>query len=235
MQDLTPQMTGSMPFPREIEGVLKLDNVSFRYAGATRNVVDGVSLEVPARTYIGITGQTSSGRTTLLKLLNGLLTPHEGSIRYDDVPLCLFAPQELRRQIALMPTSPTIYAGTLLENLTLFEDGPVKRRALALVPCARPRRLCGRAQSRPRDTAQRGERHADGYRPAHLDRPRRWRKIRASCCSTRRTSALDHEADRMLLAFFERQKGKRAAVFVTDRPSYLRIVRYGLRNGGRAA
>ncbi|MEQ1868029.1 MAG: ABC transporter permease, partial [Micropepsaceae bacterium] len=36
-------------------------------------------------------------------------------------------------------------------------------------------------------------------------------------------AALDHDADRMLLQYFQRQKGKRSAVFVTDRPSYLRM------------
>ena len=35
--------------------------------------------------------------------------------------------------------------------------------------------------------------------------------------------ALDHEADRLLLSYFTRRKGRRVAIFVTDRPSYLRL------------
>jgi ATP-binding cassette subfamily C protein LapB len=222
MQDLSPRMIGQQPFPRRIEGLLKLENVSFRYFGAERDVVDQLSLEVPARTFIGITGQTSSGRTTLLKLLNGLLTPTEGSIRYNDVPVSLFAPQELRRQIALMPTSPTIYSGTLLENLTLFEGGPVKRRALALC------RALGLEDyvaglNRGLETPLNGA----GDTPTGI--AQRVSIIRSLAQDPRivlfdtANAALDHDADRMLLRYFERQKGKRAAVFVTDRPSYLRI------------
>jgi len=222
MEDLTPQMTGALAFPKARDGVLRLESVSFRHQKASRNTVDDVSLDVPARSYIGIVGATSSGRTTLLKVMNGLLTPHEGRVRYGGVPLSAFAPQALRRQIALLPTSPTIYSGTLLENLTLFEDGPAKRRALALC------RVLGLADyvgglGRGLDTP------LTGSSDTPMGIAQRISIIRSLAQNPRivlfdtANAALDHEADRMLLAFFERQKGKRAAVFVTDRPSYLRM------------
>ena len=65
-----------------------------------RNAVDRATLDIPPYTYIGITGSSSSGRSTLLKLMNGLILPSEGSVRYDDVPVSLYLPRELRRQIA---------------------------------------------------------------------------------------------------------------------------------------
>jgi ATP-binding cassette subfamily C protein LapB len=222
MEDLTPQMTGELAFPKTKNGVLKLENVSFRYPKASRNAVDGVSVEVPARSYIGIVGETGSGRTTLLKVMNALLTPHEGRVRYDDVPLSALAPQELRRQIALLPTSPTIYAGTLLENLTLFEDGPAKRRALALC------RVLGLADyvgslSRGLDTPLTGSSDTPMGIAQRISIVRSLAQNPRIVLFDTANAALDHEADRMLLAYFARQKGKRAAVFVTDRPSYLRL------------
>lgn len=221
IEDLVPQFAGDRPLPAKAAS-LTLDGVSFRYAGAPRNSIDRVTLEIPPTAYIGITGPTSAGRSTLLKLLNGLLTPSEGSIRYDGVPLRLYAPQELRRQIALMPTSPTIYGGTLLENLTLFEDGPAKRRALALC------RILGLEDyvaglSRGLDTP------LSGGADTPLGIAQRISIVRTLAHDPRvilfdtANAALDHEADRLLLAFFERQKGKRSAIFVTDRPSYLRM------------
>lgn len=222
MEDLNPRVVGRHPFPRLTDGVLKLENVSFRYANAKSNVVDRLSLEVPPRAYIGLTGQTSSGRTTLLKLMNGLLTATEGSIRYDDIPVTLYAPQDLRRQIALMPTSPTIYSGTLLENLTLFEDGPVKRRAVALC------RVLG-LEDYVAGLSRGLETQLSGAGETPLGIAQRISIIRSLAQDPRiilfdtANAALDHDADRMLLQYFQRQKGKRAAVFVTDRPSYLRM------------
>lgn len=221
VRELDPQMSGDRPLPRR-RGTFTLENVSFRYEGAAKNVVDGVTLELPPYSYIGITGSTASGRTTLLKLMNGLLTPTEGSIRYDGVPLCLHLPRDLRRQIALMPTSPTIYAGTLLENLTMFEDGPVKRRALALC------RVLGLEEyvaslSRGLETPLSG----GGETPLGI--AQRISIVRALAHSPRvilfdtANAALDLDADKRLLQFFARQKRRRAAVFVTDRPSYLNL------------
>ncbi len=221
MRDLAPQIAGNRALPRR-RALLRLENVSFRYDGATRNAVDRATLDIPPYTYIGITGSSSSGRSTLLKLMNGLILPSEGSVRYDDVPVSLYLPRELRRQIALMPTSPTIYTGTLIENLTMFEDGPMKRRALALC------RMLGLEDyvaglSRGLETPMSGA----GDTPMGI--AQRISIVRALAHNPRvvlfdtANAALDLDADKRLLQFFARQKGKRAVVFVTDRPSYLNL------------
>lgn len=221
MRDLAPQIAGNRVLPRR-RALLRLENVSFRYDGATRNAVDRATLDIPPYTYIGITGSSSSGRSTLLKLMNGLILPSEGSVRYDDVPVSLYLPRELRRQIALMPTSPTIYTGTLIENLTMFEDGPMKRRALALC------RMLGLEDyvaglSRGLETPMSGA----GDTPMGI--AQRISIVRALAHNPRvvlfdtANAALDLDADKRLLQFFARQKGKRAVVFVTDRPSYLNL------------
>lgn len=221
MRDLAPQIAGNRALPRR-RALLRLENVSFRYDGATRNAVDRATLDIPPYTYIGITGSSSSGRSTLLKLMNGLILPSEGSVRYDDVPVSLYLPRELRRQIALMPTSPTIYTGTLIENLTMFEDGPMKRRALALC------RMLGLEDyvaglSRGLETPLSGA----GDTPMGI--AQRISIVRALAHNPRvvlfdtANAALDLDADKRLLQFFARQKGKRAVVFVTDRPSYLNL------------
>jgi ATP-binding cassette subfamily C protein LapB len=204
-----------------MEGTLKLERVSFCYQGARRDAVHDLSLDVPPYTYIGITGPTSSGRTTLLKLANGLLTPTGGSVRYDGVPLCLYAARELRRQIALMPASPTIYPGTLLENLTLFEDGPVKRRALALCRALGLEDYVA-SLNRGLETPMTGSDTPVGI----AQRISIVRALAQNPCVVlfdTANASLDHEADRMLLGYFARQKGRRAAIFVTDRPSYLKM------------
>jgi ABC-type transport system involved in cytochrome bd biosynthesis fused ATPase/permease subunit len=121
-----------------------------------------------------------------------------------------------------MPTSPTIYAGTLLENLTLFEDGEVKRRALALC------RVLG-LEAYVASLARGLETPLSGAGDTPIGVAQRVAIVRALAQNPRvilfdaANAALDHDSDRLLLSFFARQKGKRAAVFVTDRPSYLRM------------
>jgi ATP-binding cassette subfamily C protein LapB len=222
MDELVPQLKGTQLISKHPQSGLKLEGVSFGYANGDKTVLDDISLEIPPGRYIAITGQDSSGRSTLLKLMNGLLTPSAGSIRYDNVPICLYDGIRLRRHIALIPIMPTIYAGTLLENLTVFETGDVQRRALAL---CRVLGLTDYVASLSRGL----ETQLSGVGDMPMGIAQRISIVRSLAQNPRvvlfdtANASLDHDADRMLLAFFASQKGKRAAVFVTDRPSYLAL------------
>jgi ATP-binding cassette subfamily C protein LapB len=222
MDELVPQLKGTQSISKHPQSGLKLEGVSFAYANADKAVLDDINLEIPPGRYIAITGQDSSGRSTLLKLMNGLLTPSAGSIRYDNVPICLYDGIGLRRHISLIPIMPTIYAGTLLENLTVFETGDVQRRALAL---CRVLGLTDYVASLSRGL----ETQLSGVGDMPMGIAQRISIVRSLAQNPRvvlfdtANASLDHDADRMLLAFFASQKGKRAAVFVTDRPSYLAL------------
>jgi ATP-binding cassette, subfamily B, bacterial PglK len=73
-QDVTP-----LPLVRQLE----LSEVSFAYPTASRAAVHALSLTIPARTTVGIVGGTGAGKTTLVDLILGLLTPDAGEIRVD--------------------------------------------------------------------------------------------------------------------------------------------------------
>src|SRR5271166_3288648 len=59
---------------------LRLTDVTFNYSGATKPVLTGLTVEIPAGTVVGITGRSGCGKSTLGKLLNGDLSPVNGSI-----------------------------------------------------------------------------------------------------------------------------------------------------------
>ena len=69
--------------PLRLERELELANVHFAYAEAERPTLRGVDLVIPARTTVGIVGGTGAGKTTLVDLVLGLLTPDQGEIRVD--------------------------------------------------------------------------------------------------------------------------------------------------------
>ncbi|MFN4192473.1 MAG: ABC transporter ATP-binding protein [Tabrizicola sp.] len=79
--------------PLRLERELELDGVSFAYAQAERPTLRGVDLEIPARTTVGIVGGTGAGKTTLVDLILGLLTPVEGELRVDGVRI---TPENMR-------------------------------------------------------------------------------------------------------------------------------------------
>ena len=76
--------------------VIKIDNVSFAYNGF--QVLDSVNLTVYERDFLCIVGPNAGGKTTLLKLILGLLKPTTGSIRVFGLP-----PVKARSRIGYMP------------------------------------------------------------------------------------------------------------------------------------
>ena len=67
---------------------ITFDQVSYTYGKGTpfeRRALHNVSLMIPTGSYVGIIGQTGSGKSTLVQLLNGLLAPTSGSITIGDV------------------------------------------------------------------------------------------------------------------------------------------------------
>ena len=68
---------------------------------------------------IGITGVNGSGKSSLLKLINGLYRPQTGTIRIDETNIRQLEAIELRNYIAYLPQMPNFFEGTIKENLLL--------------------------------------------------------------------------------------------------------------------
>ena len=84
---------------------LELRDISFAYGrGATaRRVLDGVSLEVPRGSVVGLLGPNGSGKTTILRVLAGVLSPADGLVRIEGRALADLTRRDLARRIAVVP------------------------------------------------------------------------------------------------------------------------------------
>lgn len=103
--------------PLTLETALELSNVSFAYAQAERPTLRGVDLVIPARTTVGIVGGTGAGKTTLVDLILGLLTPDDGVIRVDGRPV---TPENLRawqKTLGYVPQTIYLTDDTIAANI----------------------------------------------------------------------------------------------------------------------
>ncbi len=83
------------------EPFLRLDDVRFAYRD--RPVLDGVSFDVERGERFGLLGPTGSGKSTLVRILSGVLRPLAGRISVGGRPLAGYAPAELARRVAVVP------------------------------------------------------------------------------------------------------------------------------------
>ncbi|KLV05531.1 ABC transporter [Photobacterium aquae] len=100
-------------------GRIQFDDVSFTYPGADSPALQHVSLTIRPGEKIGIIGKIGAGKTTLLRLLTRLYVPETGNILIDQHHLAQFHPGELRRHIGCMTQEPTLFFGTIRDNILL--------------------------------------------------------------------------------------------------------------------
>jgi ABC-type oligopeptide transport system ATPase subunit len=180
--------------------MLTAAHVSFAYhRGAL--AIDDVSMSVARGSIVGLIGPNGSGKTTLVRLLNGTLSPSEGSVSLDGVRLSTFSRRDLARRIAVVPQETHVtFDFTVLEivlmgryaHLGTFalegpEDMAVAQRALASTGTESLRWRSGRwrrpAPSRsPRDNLPRSA----AAKSSASWLPARSRSRRTSCYSTSR-------------------------------------------------
>lgn len=102
-----------------IQGRVEFDRVSFRFRPHAPLVVKNVSFTIEPGCFVGIVGQSGSGKSTIMKLLPRLYSPSEGVIRIDDYDISKVDLDSLRQQIGIVPQDAMLFDGTVRENITL--------------------------------------------------------------------------------------------------------------------
>lgn len=106
-----------LPLRREI----RVEHVSYAYPGAEEAALRDVNLVIPSGSSLGIVGPTGGGKSTLVDLILGLLTPTEGSILVDGIDIATRA-AEWQRSLGVVPQAPFIFDDTLWRNIALGLD-----------------------------------------------------------------------------------------------------------------
>lgn len=101
------------------QGVLRLDRVSFQYAGTEIQQVQGISGQIGPRGLHGVVGPNGSGKTTLLKLLRGLYVPSEGRVLLEDADLAQHSQRYLARQIGYLAQDAHLLSISVRDNIAL--------------------------------------------------------------------------------------------------------------------
>jgi len=96
-----------------------LENLSYRYEDAATQSLSQIDLEIPQNTSALIYGPPSSGKSTLMKLIAGVLDPSDGIVKYNGFPIKSLDFEHLKSEIGFCISHDEIFHGTILENISL--------------------------------------------------------------------------------------------------------------------
>jgi len=108
---------------------IELINLCFRYADSEPFIIKNLNLVIPGGQYIAITGASGCGKTTLVKILLGLLEPSEGKILIDGKEMSKVGKKNYRSLVGTVMQEDVLFAGSIADNIHFFDPSPNQARS----------------------------------------------------------------------------------------------------------
>lgn len=109
----------ALPAPRPIQRGFEFRNVSFRYPGSSRLILNGLNFYLRPGERVALIGENGEGKTTIVKLLTRLYDPFEGQVLLDGVDLREYNLEDLYREIGVIFQDFMRYEMTARENIAV--------------------------------------------------------------------------------------------------------------------
>ena len=102
-----------------LSGAVEFKNVSYTFPGSDTAIIRDLSLKIPAGQKVAVVGRMGSGKSTISRLISGLIEPSEGSVLIDGVDLRQIDKSDVRRNVGVMLQDTWLFSGTVKENLQM--------------------------------------------------------------------------------------------------------------------
>ncbi len=105
----------------DIKGCIKLENISFKYSDNEPLILDDLSFQVEPGSSVAIVGPSGTGKTTLMKIMLGLLEPAKGQVQLDGVDIKQLGLRSYRKEIGTVMQSDELLSGSIADNICFFD------------------------------------------------------------------------------------------------------------------
>ena len=117
-EDTVGDPVAPIDVPTDLRGEIRFDNVSFSYPSRPSiSALDGVDLSVSPGETVALVGPSGAGKTTIIQLVQRFYDPQDGVISLDGIDVKDMERGAFRKNIALVPQDPVIFADTARENI----------------------------------------------------------------------------------------------------------------------
>jgi ATP-binding cassette subfamily C protein LapB len=100
-----------------LEGEIEFKNVSYKFEGEDQPVLKNLTFKVPAGQKVALVGKMGSGKSTLSRLIAGIIEPTEGAVQIDGIDVRQIDQADIRKNIGVMLQDSWLFSGTVRENI----------------------------------------------------------------------------------------------------------------------
>ncbi|PKA50820.1 Putative multidrug resistance protein [Apostasia shenzhenica] len=211
--------------PESIRGAIELRDVHFAYPTRSEAIVlRGLSLSIEAGKSTALVGASGSGKSTIIGLIERFYDPLRGAINIDGVDIRSYNLRSLRRLISLVGQEPTLFAGTVRENIVygMDHDSVSDAEVEAAVRAANAHEfICGLSDGYQTSCGERGVQLSGGQKQ-RIAIARAIVRNPKILLLDEATSALDSMSEKVVQEALERVMVRRTSVVVAHRLSTVR-------------
>ena len=109
---------------QNLTGEFEIKDMFFRYDNASPWLYEGMNMKVATGESVAIIGKSGLGKSTLLKLMMGLLQPERGQVLIDSVPIDMIGLKKYRSICGTVMQNDQLFNGSILDNIVFFESEP---------------------------------------------------------------------------------------------------------------
>lgn len=206
----------------DVCGTVEFRDVSFRYEDATEKVLDHVSLNVPAGSYVALVGSSGGGKTTLCSLIPRFYDVTGGSVCIDGNDVRDVTLQSLRENIGIVQQDVYLFAGTVMDNILYGRPDATREEVIEAAKNANAHDfIMELPDGYDTDIGQRGVKLSGGQKQ-RLSIARVFLKNPRILIFDEATSALDNESERIVQESLETLAKDRTTFVIAHRLSTIR-------------
>lgn len=219
IMDICPDITDASDAQEltDVKGAISFENVSFRYQENSEKVLNHISLDVPAGSYIALVGASGAGKTTLCSLIPRFYDVTGGTIRIDGKDIRTVTLKSLRNHIGIVQQDVYLFAGTIFENIAYGKPDATREEVIEAAKSANAHAfIMSFPDGYDTDIGQRGMKLSGGQKQ-RLSIARVFLKNPPILIFDEATSALDNESEKVVQDSLEKLAQNRTTFVIAHR------------------
>jgi ATP-binding cassette subfamily C protein LapB len=207
-----------------LRGDIEFQGVSYQFPGSSAPIINNLSFKIPAGQKVAVLGRMGSGKSTLIRLMAGLVEPTSGSVLIDGVDMRQLDKSDLRRNVGVMLQETWLFSGSIKENMQMgfYEYDDAHLLEIAKISGVDDF-MSGHPQGYDMEVRERGEGLSGGQRQS-INLARALLHNPGTLIFDEPTSSMDTSTEGAVIARLKAWGTEKTMVMVTHRNSLLEMV-----------